>query len=138
MYKTITKRSLVTLVCRGQKCIQMVTYIYPFVIQREICNYSTSCINMSANTSLSDNTSSSSSNHDMHEYLSYQEILQKRRAIRNFDSYRNINSSLLKRILIESQTAPSSFNFQPYKVFKFIHRYIQHLHVCILYYMIAY
>ena len=131
LYKTMIKRSLVTLACRGQKYTQMVAYVYPFVIERYIYNYSTSSVDTSTNTSpitstssVNTSTSSNSNNHFKNEYLSYQEILQRRRAIRNFDPYRNIDSFLLKRILIESQTAPSSFNLQPYKVCKFIHVYI--------------
>ena len=51
-----------------------------------------------------------------HGHLSYAEILQRRRAIRSFDPNRAIEPALLKQVLIESQTAPSSFNLQPYKV----------------------
>ena len=59
---------------------------------------------------------SSTSTSSSHHHLSYSQILKQRRAVRNFDSQREVTTDILLKILKESQSAPSSFNLQPYKV----------------------
>ena len=47
--------------------------------------------------------------------LNYKEIINKRRTTRKFLS-KDIPHDLMYEVLRDSQTAPSSFNLQPYKV----------------------
>ena len=46
----------------------------------------------------------------------FEDLLKKRQFTPSFDATRDIDSALLKKLLLLSQTAPSSFNLQPFKL----------------------
>ena len=46
----------------------------------------------------------------------FENVVQSRRFCKTFDKEKTIDPALLQKILRLSQTAPSSFNLQPYKI----------------------
>ncbi|WP_027721033.1 nitroreductase family protein [Maridesulfovibrio zosterae] len=48
--------------------------------------------------------------------MNFDQIIEKRRAVNFFDTEKDVDESLLKKIILEAGNAPSSYNLQPWKL----------------------